>query len=131
MSKAVLVFEFSAEQSAEIGQILLGKVLTNGVSGAIDAVKALAQPAPEVPDHPAVKLNTPEKPKKAPKASIPSTTQDSMNLEEIRERLQEYRTKNADLSLAPIFAKFGAAKLSDINSLDYAALLAEVESQAK
>lgn len=131
MSKAVLVFEFDAEQSAEIGQALLGKVLSNGVSGAIDSVKALAKaPIDEVSPAP-LKAEVSEKPKKVAKATAPAPAVENWTLESVRELLQDLREKHDGFSLSPLFAKFGAVKLSGIDSADYPALIAEAKSLCK
>lgn len=120
MPKVQLVIELDADQGDQISQLILGKFLPAvGISesGAVisQPSKAVATPVP-TPAHS-------EKPKKAAKVSDSAP----LTLEVVRARLQEIRTAHKELSLAPIFQKYGAAKLPEIDPAKYGALMAEVE----
>ena len=120
MPKVQLVIELDADQGDQISQLILGKFLPAvGASepspATSQASKAAATPVPT----PAPS----EKPKKAAKVSESA----ALTLEEVRARLQEIRTAHKELSLAPIFQKYGAARLPDIDPAKYGALMAEVE----
>lgn len=124
MSKVQLVIELDADLGAQIGQLILGKMAPNAPNEIGAANIELSKPQPKTEPTPA------EKPKKAAKPTPASETA-PLTLESVRARLHEIRSKHTTIALAPVFQKYGASKLPEIDPSNYAALLAEVEGMIK
>ena len=120
MTKVQLLIELDADLGAQISQLILAKMAPEASKevGAItiEPGKVAVKTAPAPTD----------KPKKAAKPS-PVNESAPLTLEAVRARLHEIRTKHTDIALGPIFQKYGAAKLPEIDPTNYAALMAEVE----